>query len=289
MTEPVENSPEDAAKLVAEVRLVLSNLRLQPYCKILGIDEIRVAAQVKAWQKESNSGVVASELAFREISRLLYEACRCPVEKISNGVYEWLWAYLKRVLYRMTHSQRELSEDLAAEAITKISNKLATCKSPYSFLAWCKQIAYREYLMHRRKNKPDETKNQNYDKPDTLPENGDLDEEETGKPGQEIRQVPLDSTEGQMLEAGPDFDPLRKALSREQLQQLMECIKNIKQTRRAANYRRILIETFIKGTRLEDLVDEMGLSLEELRRQRKDALNQLQKDRECIDRLRDLS
>ncbi|OJV91596.1 MAG: hypothetical protein BGO39_20685 [Chloroflexi bacterium 54-19] len=285
--DPLEISPENKAKILTEVRQVISNLHLQHYCQILGIDELQVTEQVSAWQRESNHKVTVSDLAYREISQLVYEAIRHQAEDIYNGAYGWLASYLQRIFYRLTHKQWELSEDLAAEAVTKIISKITTCESPYSFLAWCKQIAYREYLMYLRKNKLGNSKDRNSNKGDRDSESKDSDEK-SDRPGLEIRQIPLDSLEGQMLEAGPVFDPLRKALSREQLDQLLKCIKNIRQTKRADNYRRILIETLFRGTRLEDLVEELGLPIEELRRQQTDAWKQLQKNRDCIDQLRDL-
>jgi hypothetical protein len=92
--DPLEISRENKAKILTEVRMVISNLHLQLYCQILGIDELRVTAQVNTWQKESNSKATVRDLVYREFSRLVYVAIRHPMEEVYNGTYGWLVSYL---------------------------------------------------------------------------------------------------------------------------------------------------------------------------------------------------
>lgn len=297
--------PEDNEALLVEVRQVLERLHLQPLCQILDIDETRLAAQVKTWQGNPPETTPAhlkpnaGDLVFREVSRLLYEACQKPGEERGNSAYEWLWAYLLRVLLHWLNHQEEVAKDLTGNTLIKITQKLPTCKSPYSFLTWAKQIAYREFLMYQRANSnasatirlSETAKNSSATaaSPTVTPE---VDSSEDGdasgkKTPPKYRFYPLDTPQAQNLEAGPSYDPLRQALTREQYNQLLECIKQIKRGKRASNYRKILIETLIFGTRLEDLTHELGLPLQEIRRQQVEARERLINNRECIDRLRD--
>ena len=259
------------------------------------LDSNKLLERVKL-QLELNPQVNPADLAYRVISEQLYLACLSQDYLVQESGYGWLGGHLYRYILPKLHSQKELAQDITNEALATICNKLETCRSPYHFLTWCRQVAVHLVLQHCRKEK-------------SLKKSGfvEVSLEELQTSGDNIGRADLenDGSEGLFLteftqkldfssevfeaegkQADFNIDPQKVVVNKEQLDLIIQKVMATKPTKRAKSYQQIFFGTYFQGLTDQELAQKLGLSLAEIHKRRFQLLTILRSDRDFLEKLR---
>lgn len=259
-------SPTGRAEIVNEVRQVLARLQLN-HSEAAGLvfPETGLAQDVEIelanLAETAKNKVSLGDLVYRVISYRLYQGCNSGQEDLKEAAFQAIFELIYRYIWKKTSPQRPLAEDLTNDTLLKIIEKLDTCRSPYFFLKWAEQIAYHNVAQHFR--------------------------EQAKAPvlEQVSREVNFDPEEEAAMAVAAS--PEEAILSQEQRRLLLEKIAGMKTTtRRARDYKAILIGTYFSGLTDLELAAKLKLKPQEIQKRRYQALRLLRSDQNWLDQLK---
>jgi DNA-directed RNA polymerase specialized sigma24 family protein len=165
-----------------------------------------------------------------------------------------------------------LARDLTNHTLEKIFLKYDTCQSAFHFLRWAEQIAFNEFLQHKRNL--EKRINQTEINPVLVRLHEKFSEEN------------LTETLEKVEAKEEKFNPETRVINRERIGQIVERIEQIKPTKRGKYYKEILYGTYFLELNDEELSLILGLPLIEIQKMRSYVLKLLRSDRMWIDTIR---
>jgi RNA polymerase sigma factor (sigma-70 family) len=276
-----EDQPDIPAQIEDEVRAILKRLRFDAE-HFNGIFPIPYISQ-QVIEELPGITVKIGDLAYRVIGRKLWEACRTEGEDREAG-YQALGEYLYRNIYPKVYGDSHLAEDLTNQSLEIVFRKIDSCHSPHLFLSWAARIAVNEILQLKRK--------ESFIAPSKSPDNLTDEESEDNefRKTEEIsrkvmRIISIEQEESRIngIPAGRQANPETVYLGKEQMHQLVDWIKNIKETRRGRLYRSILFQTYFKGLEDTEIADILNRSVEDIRRMRSHILQKIRQELQFFD------
>jgi DNA-directed RNA polymerase specialized sigma24 family protein len=252
----------------AEVRQVLLRLKLngESAGKLFGEIEIVEAVVSELNNLSEQPSPKPGDLAYRVISRKIYEGCASLDEDVQNTAYQWLGGYLYRYIFPNVKHNPTLAEDLSNGSLEKVFKKLTTCRMPEAFLSWAGQIAVREVLQFRRAE--NKTVQADEEISPTLARAG------------RVLEFDSESLEIARLSAPTETEPENIIISQEKLRLLIERIEQLKPTKRSGYYKQILYGTYFLGLTDLELANRYQLTLQKVQKMRFQALAYLRRDQE---------
>jgi len=256
--------------VVAEIRQVLLRLKLNGENSGKLFTELEIVdAVAKALNDQpEHTPPKIGDLAYRVISRKIYEGCASPDEEIQNRAYQWLGGYLYRYIFPNVKNNPTLAEDLTNGCLEKVFKKFETCRLPTAFLTWAGQIAVREVLQLRRaesKSQPAPSANET---PSTL------------ATVRQVLEFDPESSELANLAAPAKTEPETLPITQEKLRLILERIEQLKPTKRSKYYKQILYGTYFLGLTDLELAHRYQLTPPEVQKMRFQALAYLRRDQD---------
>ena len=89
-------------------------------------------------------------------SAQLYWACQNTDTDQRSAAYQWLWAYLYRVVLQIAYDQPDanaLAQNSAQSALIRVHGRIQECREPQAFRKWARQIASHLVIDELRRRK----------------------------------------------------------------------------------------------------------------------------------------
>jgi RNA polymerase sigma factor (sigma-70 family) len=251
----------DGLEEVVKLKLRQLGLDRAEFSGLVRLEDLVAAARL---ERQINPIAPPDLLVIRQIGAKIYYACQLLDEQLRNKAYLWLGNYLFSHLIKAVKGDKELAEDLTNSTLERIVLKIQTCRMPTSLLKWVNTIAANQTAEYFRKNKPN-------------------------NPAQEDVPAVVLTRFDEVIEnivASDRLEPERIILRRETTALLLKKIHSLKNTKRAAYYKNILIGTYFEGLDDQLLAQRLNLPVQEVQKMRYQALKVLQSDREFINQIR---